>query len=109
MKRSLLVKPDWKVPIAPYLGRIGQKMTRAVHRLHAHGLAFRLDQEHILPVMFPMAGSFPQSFVVNERRLDFDITSRKEDFPHVAGKNVVKRRAFRQPEGGTRSPLVEHE
>ena len=109
MQRRLLVEAHRQVPIAVRLARVSQKVAGAVHRLHAHRLAFRFDEEHVLPVMLPVAGPLPQRLVVDERRLHLDIPRGEQDVAHVVRERVVERRALVEPERGARRPLMERE
>ena len=105
VQRRLLVKADRQIAIAVRLARVGQEVARAVHRLHAHRLAFRLDEEHVLPVVRPVAGPLPQRLVVDERRLHLDVAGGEQHVAHVVRERVVERRALVQPERRARRPL----
>ena len=65
-QRQLAVRPPRRAVV--------QMMRRAVHGLEAHVVLVGLGvqhQEHVLPVLAPVARLFPQRFRVEERRLDF--------------------------------------
>ena len=109
VQRRLLVKADRQIAIAAHLAGVGQEMARAVHRLQAHRLAFGFDEEHVLPVMLPVAGPLPQRLVVDERRLHLDVAGREQHVAHVVRERVVERRALAQPERGARRPRVKRE
>ena len=97
-----------QIAVAPRLTTKHEHMSRAVHRLNAHLLAFRFDQEHIFAIVRPMPRRFPQRFVKHQRGFDLNVSGRKEDLAHIAGERVIERRALGQPERGAGRPLVEH-
>ena len=109
MQRCLFVEPDGQVAVATLLARVEKIMTGAVHRLHPHLFAFRLDEEHVLAIVRPVPRCFPQGFVVHKRRSDLDVAVRQEHAAHVAGECVVERRAFVQPERRAGRPGMEGE
>ena len=109
MQRRLLVKPDRQIAVAVRLARVGEEVARAVHRLHAHRLAFRFDEEHVLPVVLPVPRALPQRLVVDERRLHLDVAGGEEHVPHVVRERVVERRPLAQPERRAGRPRMEGE
>ncbi len=109
MQRRLLVEAQRQVAIAVHLAGVGKEVARAVHRFHAHRLVFRFDEEHVLPIVFPVSRPLPQRLVVDERRLHLDVAGGEEHVAHVVGEQVIERRALVQPERGAWCPLVERE
>ena len=69
MQRRLLVKSNRQVAIASHFASENEHVARAVHRLYGHLLVLGLDEKHVLPVVLPMAGGFPESLVKHQRRL----------------------------------------
>ena len=49
-----------QLPVAPDPGFVDQHVGQAVHGLDAVNLTFHLGEVHLLPVVVPMAGAFPQ-------------------------------------------------
>src|SRR5580692_5165849 len=118
MQGRLLVKTDGKIAVAMRLAGVRQKMSGTVHRLDAEGLTCvvssvaieaRLDDEHVLAIVFPVPGPFPERLVVDERRLHFHVAGGEEDVAHVVRERVVKRRALVEPERGAWRPRVKRE
>ena len=78
VQRRLLVEAERQVLVAAHLAGEQQEVARAVHRLEAHVLAIgRLHEEHVLAVVLPVAGRFPQRLVEDDGRLDFDVAGRE--------------------------------
>src|SRR6266702_4076312 len=98
---------------------IYQVVRRAVHRLQRLGEALlerqalvRLgveDEEHVLPVLAPVAALLPQPLVEEERRLHLLVAVLLHEPVHGVAQHVEERRAVRQPERGARRILVEGE
>ncbi len=109
MQRCLLVEANRQIAVAAHFARIGEEVPGTVHRLHAHRLAFRFDEEHVLPVVLPVPRPLPERLVEDERRLHFHVAGGEEDVAHVVREDVVKRGALVEPERRARRPLMERE
>ena len=70
VQRRLLVEAGAAGPVAADLAGEHQEMARAVHRLQAHFFVVRrLHEEHVLAVVRPVAGRFPQRLVEDDAAL----------------------------------------
>jgi hypothetical protein len=109
VERRLLVIANREILVAANLAPVDQEVAGAVHRLQAHLLLVAFHEKHVLSIVLPVPGRLPQRSVEHDRRLDLLVAGRDQHVPHVACENVVENRAFAQPEGRARRPLVEHE
>ena len=58
--RAQLEEAQGQVPVAPDLGFVNQHVGQAVHRFDAVHLPFHFGEIHLVPVVVPVAGAFPQ-------------------------------------------------
>src|SRR5205814_3619963 len=75
---------DRQLLVAVHRASVQQVVPRAVHGLQRHFLAFgALHLEHVLAIVRPVAGGFPQRLVVDDRRLHLDRKSTRLNSSHL--------------------------
>src|ERR1017187_4117473 len=94
-------EPKRQVPVGAQPALVDERALGAVHRLEAEGLAFRLEDEHVVLVVGPVARLLPQLLVDKKRRayllvaapvLDF-ANGRLERPPQALALGMPERRA----------------
>jgi hypothetical protein len=86
-----------------------QDVSGAVHRLERVVALLRLGGEHVLPVLAPVPGPFPQVLVEDLRALDLLVAVVAVDASHVLLDLLPDGPALGVPEHRTRAVLVEVE
>jgi len=86
-----------------------QNVARTVHRLQGVVALFRLGGEHVLAVLVPVPGFFPQALVDDLRAFDLQIAVVAVDLTHVLLHALPHRPALGVPEHQTRCMLVDVE
>src|SRR5882724_11562923 len=86
---------------------IDQGGFRAVHRLEAEDLLLGLHQEHVLAVVVPVPGLFPEPLVDEDRRGDLLVASRVENLADESLELAHQGPAVRKPEGRAGRDVVE--
>ena len=84
-----------------------QDVTWAVHRLEGVIALFRLGGEHVVTVLVPVTGFFPQALVDDLRAFDLLITVVSVDLAHVLLNGLPDGPAFGVPEHQTRGMLID--
>ncbi len=98
-----------KLAVAVLLRPEHQHVARAVHGLERHRFGARLDLEHVLAVVEPVAGGLPELLVEGEGRAHFGEAGGLNDLAHVFRQGVPQDRALGLPEGRARRPGMGHE
>ena len=75
---------------------------RTIHRLHRVVALFRLGGEHMIAIVFPVAGFLPQHAVHHHRCTHFVVARVVEQTAHVLLDDLPHRPAVRMPEHHTR-------
>ena len=99
MQPSELGEAQRKVPIRTQPALVDERAFRAVHRLEAEGLAFRLQDEHAVLVVGPVARLLPQLLVDEHRRADLLISTTVLDLPYGGLEGPPQALALGMPEG----------
>ena len=99
--RAELRHTQGQVAIALQALLVDEHVARAVHGLHRQHALFAFGDEHVLAVIIPVAGLFPQHTVHELRRLHFLVASMLELVAHVAFDGTPQMPALRVPEHAT--------
>src|SRR5437762_2528600 len=86
---------------------VDERGLRAVHRLEAAGLLFRLHEEHVLAGVPPVARLLPDPLVDEDRRRDLLVATRVQHLAHEPLQLAHERPAVRQPHRRARRHIVE--
>ena len=86
---------------------VDERGLRAVHRLEAEGLRFRLHEEHVLAEVLPVARLLPEPLVDEDRRRDLLVATRVQHLAHEPLQLAHERPAVRQPHRRARRHIVE--
>ena len=78
-----LAKAQWQVAVALDALLVNQDVARAVHGLEGVVAFFTLGGEHVLAVLVPVAGFFPQGLVQDLRALHFQVIVVTVNLAHV--------------------------
>ena len=100
---------DRQVAVRPQPGPVDQAVARTVHRLHRVLPVIDLGEEHVLPVVVPVARAAPQVDVEDLRRAYLVEAVAPVEFLHVADEQVVDRRAARMEERAAGSARAQAE
>lgn len=84
-------------------------MTGAVHGFEGELLLVNIEHKHVVFVVLPVLGSFPELFVVHVGADDFREAALAVLFLDEVDEGVVNAGAVRQPEGRTRGKFTEEE
>ena len=109
MQAAHVAEAQRQVAVRAQRVAIDQRGLRAVHRLETEGLLFGLDQEHVLPEVFPVPRLLPQLLVDQDRRGDFLVAVGVEHLPHELLQLAHDRPAAGQPERCPGRDVVEDE
>ena len=90
------------------LGLINQHTARAVHRLDGEILFVDHGGVHVVFIMLPVAGAFPQLAAEDHRRGHLDIAVFLMHLAPVINQRIFKRHAIRQEERKARAFLGQH-
>ena len=96
-----------EIPITLDALFVNQDVARAVHRLERVLVLLRLGGEHVVAVLIPMPGFFPQGFVNDLRAFDLQITIVLVDPAHVLLDVLPHTPALGMPEHQTRGVVVD--
>ena len=109
MHEANLVHPQRQLAIRAALALEDQAVCRAVHRLHAKGALFDLEQVHVLAELLPMPRGLPEVRGIENRRLDLLVAARIVlAAPHV-DERVPDDHALGVPKRPARRGIVERE
>ena len=86
-----------------------QDVPRTVHRLQGVFTLFRLGREHVVTVLVPVTGFFPQAFVDDLWAFDFVVTAVAVDLAHVLLHLLPDGPPFGMPENQTGRVVVDME
>ena len=85
-------------------------MVRTVHRFQRKNpLVFGLGGKHVLTVVEPVTGGFPQASIHDVGGIYFDVTGSVLTFAHVLEQTAKQTPALRMPEHRTRRLFGEME
>ena len=89
--------PQWQVTVALHALLEDQDVPRTVHRLQRVIALFRLGGEHVVTVLVPVTGFFPERFVQQLGTFDLLVATVAVDLPHVLLNGLPNGPAFGMP------------
>jgi len=87
-----------EIAVAAHVRLEDQHVARTVHRLERVFALFRFGREHVVAVVVPVAGLFPQALVQDLRSLHFLVAVVLVDMAHVLLHLLPERPSLRMPE-----------
>src|SRR5690242_5800590 len=110
VQRAGLREPDGQLAVAPRTRRIDEAVPRAVHRLQPEELLVTrllLEEEHVVPELFPVARGLPEAFLEDQRRLHLAVTTLGVLAPAQILEHIPDHHSLRVPERPARRDFVE--
>src|SRR5262245_54688293 len=109
MEPAEFAEPQRQVPIGPHPRTVDQRRFRAVHRLEAERLVFRIDQEHVVAVQVPVTRLPPKPLADDDWRGDLLVAAFRLDLAHRTLEDPPYPLALGVPEDGPRAHVMEAE
>src|SRR5450756_3016533 len=109
MQPAELGVPERQIAIGTQLALVYERALRAIHRLEAEGLALRLEYEHAVLVVGPVARLLPQLLVDEHGRRDFLVAAPILDLANCGLEDAPQTLTLGVPEGRARADVVEAE